>query len=114
MIRDDVGNITAAVEEVLPRNSGVDISALTDARGQLSQVYDDIEEQQSNVDDYTDVLQIIIIVLGAAAFVLGIWGLVTLLVRVRVVYLFIVIYLLGGVAVPASGGVMRGATALCR
>ena len=83
LVRDDVGNITVDVQDAIPPGENVDISPLTNARTQLNRTYTDLQDDRENVNNYLNIIEKVIFVLGACAFAVGIWGFVTLLVRVR-------------------------------
>ena len=82
-VRADVLNISAAVQANLSSNSNFDFSDLTSAERTLNNTVQDAQDLQDKANSVLHAVQVVIYVLGAAAFAVGIWGVVTLLARVR-------------------------------
>lgn len=81
-VREDLFNVTQSVKAAIPPGVDIDISALQDAYNQVNTTYNDLTDQKSNVDDILNIVETAVFVLGAFAFAIGLWGILTLLVRV--------------------------------
>jgi small nuclear ribonucleoprotein (snRNP)-like protein len=86
LVLADVRNISATAKGAVPPGSDIDLSALTDAEKSIGEGIQTAHEREKTVRKYLNIVRKVIFIVGACSFSVGIWGLITLLARVRFWY----------------------------